>query len=53
VSQFIRRYLNEIVSLAVMLMLFVALVDGHYFNASQAQIAAKDSATVVADSVEP
>ena len=52
-SQFIRRYLNEIVSLAVMLMLFVALVDAHFLHASQDRIVADDAKPVIVDRAEP
>ncbi len=49
--QFIKRYLNEIVSLAVLVMMVIAFVDGQVLNDRAPSANAPSTATIVMDQV--
>ena len=49
--QFIKRYLNEIVSLAVLVMMVIAFVDGQIVNDRAHGATAPATATIAADQI--
>ncbi len=49
--QFIKRYLNEIVSLAVLVMMVIAFVDGQVLNGKAAAAKAPAATAIVVDQV--